>query len=455
MSGDKPHSLTADPLTALPAHVYLLTLNGVPCWSESTDLMGVAFKGHTAALPWAPVGVSGLIASEQGPIALLNPQTAKAMTASAEVNKPLMAIVRTHKGLIAVEASHIADNAGRHIGDDSTKLQDHLAAALKTLSPAQEHEPSPTQAATQAMTESRTFLRVRSGGIDLAVPAERVHLVDRPAQALPMSPGQTLDWIVKLGDQWICAQSLSALHDAEETTRPEPWCLCIDEPSTSQGLLVEQVIGLLTVNIAQIKVFNRQAGHSTWLVLADEHPIKVLADTHKPSEGAVYSPLGRNTDSLTGQQSSNTDSQTKVLSLIVGPYQIAIAQSMVSSVIGTLEGINIDPKHGRAKCPVVDLARFFDVDLQVNACFAVKVKLGHKNVVLLCERAEFSQNRERFWPLPAVPHQINNFFHSVRLIKDRCELLLRNAEPSHEWKHWAKTMPQCAHMGWLSTDHKF
>ncbi|MGV0983801.1 MAG: hypothetical protein ACOYB2_04565 [Limnohabitans sp.] len=447
--------MTADPLTPPTAKMYSLTVSGIPCLTDSTELMGAAFKEDIAALPWAPACVSGLVASEQGPIALLNTHASTEVTSSAEVNKPLMAIIRSHKGIIAVETAHIVEHVESPINDDRPKLQDQLAAALDALSQAHLRESTPPQAAFQARTESQTFLRVRSGGVDFAVPAERVHLLDRHRQALPVSQGQTLDWIVKLGDDLIFAQSLSALLNLEKTAQTEPWCLCLYEPSESRGLLVEQVIGLLTVDTAQIKVFNRQEGDSVWLMLSDEHPIKVLSDTPKPSEGAAFIPLERSPNSWTDQQPSAINQQSRVLSLTVGPYQIAITQSMVRSVIGTLEGTRIDTKRGRAKCPVVDLARLFDLNLQITPCFAVTVKLGRKDVVLLCEKAEFSQNRERFWPLPAVPHPINDFFHSVRLIKDRCELLLRNPEPDHEWKHWARTLPQCAYMGWLSTDRHF
>lgn len=427
--------------------MYALTVQGTACLAGSAELGGVAFRDFAWPLPWTPATVSGLVETEHGPLVLL--KALPTAEARAYDKAPLMAIIRSSKGLVAIEVEQVRESLGEQGGDASVKLMDHLAASLDLLSHEHSRELGAAANDKRTLQKSATFLRVSSAGVDVAVPADRVELLDQHQGAYPISPDQSREWLVKLGTDLVCAQSMSDLLGLHGPRGDETWCLCLDGPQQTGGLLVEQVKGLITVQASQIKVLSQLDGPSTWLMLEHEAPIRVLSGVQKPAPQACLDSRVFGADALAAEGQDTSSEKHRVLSLKVGPYQVAIAGDRVRAVIGSLGTTVLHKRRGSATCPVIDLGHLLAVPSVSRPDFAVTVQFGQMDVTLLCERAEFVPSTEKFWPLPAVPTQIHDVFQGVRLLKGRCELLLKSDGSALEWRSRVKKISRSSFVGWL------
>ncbi|OYU13546.1 MAG: hypothetical protein CFE38_00550 [Comamonadaceae bacterium PBBC1] len=426
---------------------YALTVRGTSCLVDSDELTAVTFKGRALPLPWACASVSGWVESDHGPLVLFN--SLSTVHAKTQDQESLMAIVRSSKGLVAIEVEHVHEARGDPACDGGVKLRDLLAAILEGLSPEQWREPGFAVQDKRVTQRPETFLRVSSAGVDLAVPVDRVHWLDKHQGAYPILSGQTQEWLVKLKDDLVCAQSMRTWLGLEGSNGSEAWCLCLDEPQQSRGLLVEQVKGIITAQSHQIKVLSHLDGPATWLMLADEAPIKVLGGVLKSEPELCLDRRVCAANATAADQQAMANEIHQVLSLKVGPYQVAIPGHKVRAVMGKLSTPLLEKRYGRANNPVINLVRLLGVNSDAHPDFAVTVQFGQRDVTLLCERAEFPQSIEKFWPLPAAPSPIHDFFQSVRLDKGRCELLLRSDDCAHEWRRRVKKVPQSSFDGWL------
>lgn len=424
---------------------YLVSTRKASYAINHAELVAVFRRGEVAQLPWATPGLAGLIDSESGVLPLLQADSSGAAADSPESATSLCAIVRLPTGAVAVDIDHIQEEPA-HPGTDVPRLVAKLTVQASGFSPvaARQQGEAPEALATTSLRE--TFLHVRSGTTERAIPASRAYRVGKPHALSPLSPPDTIYWVAELDDELMACRSLDASPANSSDAPTGRWCICLDDPSTATGVLVDEVLGLIEVAPSQVRRVHHDEESSTWLAIPGRSPLRVL---DKP--GADQKMRMRNDQTVVPQTSvSGPDiSSGYALSLSVGAYRLVVPQALLGMVLGPLsqEAITTHPRRGRL--PVIDLRRAFGCRQQTGQIFAITLSTAGKHVVLLADHAEAAAHEPAVSPVPTLPAALFPHLKAIRLVDKKCELFLQDEFPRAAWKELKRRIPKEAFVGWI------
>ncbi len=420
------------------------------------ELLGVEHLGAIWPLPGCAHPVRGLVASEQGPLALLSLAEADPQANAAATQPARLLALRTPLGPIGLAAQGVA--AGASAGA-CAGLQTPLQGALRGFGPAATG-PAARQAGGPRPAKLH-FLRVGSGGAEWVVPAARVRRVGKHSGARAwQTPGHGRQWLVQLDGELLAAESLVSRLAAypqavDAAPADEPWCLCLDEAGSSRGLLVQQVLGLVEAEAGQLKTLDTAGQPSRWLLLPDWPPIEVL---DRPGAGTPGASASASAATLPWPPDARG-----ALSLHAGGWRLALPAAAVTTVLGPLDSGRLAARRSPCAWPALDLSRLLPADAASASAtptrrYAVLARLGRgapgrRGVVLLCTRVEAVRPADAaapWTPLPTLPAALHSLLQALRLGPDGAELLLRSDAAGTARRAALDDCRRLAFAGWLS-----
>ena len=442
---------------AQPLKRYLVTIGDHAWQVDHTGLIGITHRGMIAQLPWPTPGLLGLIASEHGIVPLLTLGPAAHADDNLSGNTATTAILRLPTGLVAVDVDGIREAVGDNATSDLADFIEPLNTLTASFCPVALGCSPVVASPSRRSARQETFLRARSGDIHIAIPARRISRLEKHLGLRPLKPNQHLDWVVRLDADLLYAQSLGASYHTQVTANHEPWCLCLDVATQARGLLVEEIVGLVEVDRSQIKQLQCPDGLKTWLMLADEAPVEVFADSEvspSPLPESTFAPI--NNPDRQGHFANLGNSVTtyalpqQLIRLVVGPHRLVIPNTILVEILGRLDSAEIKANRSTGDLPVIDLGKALCGAAALPCNFAVMVKIGRQKFVALVDNAETTPAQPAFPPPPSLPSTIFPYLEGIRLLNDCCELLLKEKFSRRDWRVLARSIPQDAQAGWMA-----
>ena len=436
---------------------YFVSIHGA-IWSLNHDeVSAVVRRGQVAPLPWAPAGVVGLIDSDGDVLPLLSLDTERGAAQPVPLQS-LCAIISLPVGRVAVDIEHIQEDPASD-GCTAPPLADRLRTQTAEFSSTQAG-PRAKQARQSSSTGPReTFLHVRGGPLERAVPAIAGCRVDKPVSITPLDPPGNAYWVAELDDGLLGCTALGACRPPPGDATTSPWCIRLEGPAGAEGILVDEVIGLIQVDASRIRQLNHQGESSIWLTMPGRPPLRVLdlpglQPSHRGTEAFLPArpPGGVHPETPAGATAEEVSAR-HALSLAAGKYRLAVPKGLLGPVLGPLPESAIGSSRRRGSLPVVDLRRAFDCPPPTNPGFAVTLKAGARRLILLADHAEVAAREPAFSLPPPLPATLSPHVRGVRLLGGQCELLLRENISLTAWAMLKRNIHGKAFLGWMDQPH--
>ena len=414
---------------------------------DQTELVGIARRGSARRIPWCYPAVAGVVDTEFGIFGLLTlaPHTITQTVPAAA----LCAVVQLSSGRVAVDIDQIEELPSGCADESTPRLADHLNTLTQSFGVSLADPVGIPATAMTGIGLREVFLHVRSGNAELAIPAKRIYRLDRHLGVRPIQPEAPVEWVVQLDNELLCATSLAAEGSGGLHATAETWCLCLDNPADARALLVAEVLGLIDVPEAQIKTLRHRSGHSRWIATPGREPLKVLGDSATGSEAG--SSFQSTAEAVPGPQKENAPAAPeRALSVFSGRYRIAFPDAMLGMVLGPLNPAALHHDRQYGDCPVIDLGKLLGDNTTSPGKFAVTLKLGHREVVILADHAEIATAEPGFSSVPSLPHSVSAYLRGIRLIGPDCELLANEQLTRQQKRALLEHLPRDAFLGWIA-----